>query len=268
METIEVRNGDVRLATTSVPGDDRGPSLVLMHGLGGSRRVMAKVAAHLPGWRVVSMDLRGHGRSTTAPWDFAAAVSDVDAVVEHFGLRRPYVGGHSLGGMVALQYALAGRPVAGAINIDGWGPGIASRYVGEDEAFVNAQLDLYATGRLSSRVARAVVALSRQTREGTMRSVLALLDRADVVGWHQQAPCPSLAINAIAPTSGLNARLLGADMVRLQQAHREGLRRDLAALAQRRRDFTVVEVNATHGLVTTHPALVAAAIRGFHEQQT
>jgi pimeloyl-ACP methyl ester carboxylesterase len=266
--TIEVRNGDIRLATSDVRGpDDSSPSLVLMHGLGGSRRGMQKVAAHLPGWRVVSMDLRGHGRSDSAPWDFAGAVGDVEAVVDHFRLERPYVGGHSLGGMVALQYALSGHPVAGVINIDGWGPGIAGRFLDEDEAVVNAQLDLFATGKLSSRAAQAMVGLTRQTREGTTRSVLALLNRADVVAWHAAVPCRSLAFNAVAPASAVMARVLGAEMSRLQSAHRQGLRRDLAALAQQRRDVTVVEVDATHGLITTHPAIVASAITAFHEQR-
>ncbi len=264
--TIEVRHGDLRIATTDSGPNDGGPSLVLMHGLGGSRRGMEKVAARLPGWRVVNMDLRGHGRSGTAPWDFAGAVNDVRAVADHFELSDPYVGGHSLGGMVALQYALAGHPVAGVVNIDGWGPGIAGRYLGEDESVVNAHLDLFATGRLASRAANAVVSLTRQSREGTTRSVLALLDRADVVAWHAAAPCRSLAFNAVAPMGGLGSRVIGADMARLQVAHREGLRRDLATLASENPHVMVVEVDATHALITTHPHLVADAITTFHER--
>lgn len=258
---MKVRNGDVVLDATDRGGS--GPALVLMHGLGGSQRAMAKVASRLHGWRVITMDLRGHGRSTTAAWDFPNAVSDLDAVVAHFQLENPYVGGHSLGGMVALQYALAGRPVAGVINIDGWGPGVAKRYLGEDEALVEARLDRIATGDLSSRRAQAVAALSRQSREGTTRQVLALLNRADIVAWHGALSCRVLAFNATAPAGRVVTRLLGPEMARLQDSHRQGLRRDLAALTNP--NLTVVEVAASHRLIATHPALVASAINAFHE---
>jgi pimeloyl-ACP methyl ester carboxylesterase len=263
---VKVRNGSLSLAVTDIGGPQApGPALVLMPGLGLARKRMEAVAGRLPGWRVLNMDLRGHGGSDTAPFDFPSAVGDVRAVVEHFGLERPYVGGHSLGGMIAIQYALTGHPVAGVINIDGWGPGIASRYLGEDEDVVNAHLDVFATGKLASRTARAIIRLTRQSREGTTRAVLAQLDRADVVAWQGALTCRSLAFNAIAPSSKFMIRMLGPDMARLQESHRAGLRRDLAALAQGRPQLTVAELDATHALITTHPDEVAAAIRSFHE---
>jgi pimeloyl-ACP methyl ester carboxylesterase len=261
---VVVTNGAVRLATSEVRGD--GPSIVLMHGLGDTSRALTKVASRLTGWRVVTMDLRGHGRSTTAPWDFPRAVSDVDAVIAHYALDSPYVGGHSLGGMVALQYALSGRPVSGAINIDGWGPGVAERYLDEDAALVTERLNRIATGELPSRVARLLASRSRQSREGTTRQVLGVLHGADVVAWHREAPCRSLAFNAIAPVGNLIRRVLGEEMARLQDAHRQGLRRDLAALARGRTQVSVVEVQATHALVKTHPDDVASAIRDFHRR--
>ncbi len=249
----------VRLATADLGGD--GPSIVLMHGLGGSSKTMRKVASRLGSWRVITMDLRGHGQSTTAPWGFPNAVSDLQAVIDHYELERPFVGGHSLGGMVALQYALAGRPVAGAINIDGWGPGADQRFLGEDPALVADSLDRIAAGQLS-RAGRLLTARARQTREGTTGQVMRLLRDADVVAWHRDAPCPSLAINAIAPSRTLGW-VMGSETARLQAAHRLGLRRDLTALALANPLVSVVEIDATHGMVTTHPEAVAAAIDEF-----
>ena len=266
---VTVRSGDVSLAVVDWPHPDvDAPTIVLMHGLGATQRSMSKVAEHLPEWRVITMDLRGHGKSSSAPWDFPSAIADLDAVVAHFDLERPYIGGHSLGGMVALQYALAGRPVAGVVNIDGWGPGIASRYLGMDETMVEARLDQIATGDLSSRLAQAVAGLSRQSREGTTHQVLALLNRADVVAWHRAVTVDSLAFNALAPAGRVVVTLMGKKMARMQDSHRQGLRRDLATAAKERPNLTVVEVDATHSLITTHPKVVAAAINEFHRQRT
>jgi pimeloyl-ACP methyl ester carboxylesterase len=257
-----VDNGAVRIATSDVGGG--GPALVLMHGLGPDRSSLDKLVAHLGSWRVITMDLRGHGESTSGPWDFDAAVSDVETVVRHYGLERPWVGGHSLGGMIALRYAIAGHPVAGVVNIDGWGPGVVERYLDEDPDVVARELDRYADGL--PLVARLLMSRTRLAREGTYRAVLRLLYGTDVVAWHREAPCPSLAFNAVAPNGRLQGLLLGGRMGKLQPSLRRGLRRDLAALAQERPDVKVAEVDAQHFVITSHPALVAAEIDGFRDE--
>jgi pimeloyl-ACP methyl ester carboxylesterase len=257
--TIQVPGQDVSVHATDWGGTAE-PAVVLLPGFGMTQRSLAAVATRLAPRRVVTADLRGHGRSTSGPWSFAAAVDDLTAVVQCLGLQSPAVGGHSLGGMIALRYAMAGRPTAGVVNLDGWGPGVASRFVGQDPAVVDAHLAQVATGELAPRLARLLVSRSRQGREGMTRQLMADLHHADVVAWHAAAPCRSLAVNAVAP-EGLAVRLLmGRQTSRLQRAHREGLRRDLALLARARPEVTVVEVAATHRLITTEPDVVATAI--------
>jgi pimeloyl-ACP methyl ester carboxylesterase len=258
---VTVSNGPVQLATTDFGGS--GPDLVLMHGLGLTRRALQKVARLLTGWRVITMDLRGHGESTTAPWDFDLAVSDLDAVVGSYGLQLPYVGGHSLGGMVALRCSLAGRPVAGAINVDGWGPGLPAHYLDEDLTAITEYLEQAGEGHLPSRRASLVVRRGRQWREGTTQQVLRLLHGADVVDWHAQAPCPTLAVYATQLTGRAERWLMGAEYARRQDAHRRGLRLELAALVGRSPLVRLAEVDAGHGLCATRPGDVAAAIEAF-----
>ncbi|MGA8257393.1 MAG: alpha/beta hydrolase [Nocardioides sp.] len=260
-----VQHGAVRLATTDHGGGvarDR-PDLVLMPGLGLTRGSLDRLIERLSGWRVITMDLRGHGASTTAPWSFEAAVDDLHHVVLDYGLERPFIGGHSLGGMIALRYALAGHQSEGAINIDGWGPGIASRFVGADPAVVDLRLDELADGVLPSRLGTWISARTRAGREGTMLAVMRELRRADIVAWHAEAPVPSLALHAVAPPARSVGWMLGREMVHLQRAHHAGLSRDLAAVAAQRTDVSVVEVDATHALFRTHPHEVAAAIDDF-----
>lgn len=93
----------------------------MLHGLGGStyswRLVAPKLARR---FRVVSIDLRGHGRSDK-PFDTAYAPTAqaelIRDAIRQLGLRRVTVAGHSFGGLVALvaavqQQAEGGGPIA------------------------------------------------------------------------------------------------------------------------------------------------------------
>lgn len=72
--------------------------------------------AFAPGYRVVSMDLAGHGASghSRTVWSLDGLADDVAAVVTDLGLERLVLVGHSMGGPVALLAAsrLGGRAEA------------------------------------------------------------------------------------------------------------------------------------------------------------
>lgn len=86
-----------------------GEALVLIHGGLGDLRMWDPLAQALAGdYRVVRCDLRGFGRSTTEHVEFAYW-ADVAALLDHLGVDRAHVVGQSIGGSVALDFALA-RP--------------------------------------------------------------------------------------------------------------------------------------------------------------
>jgi pimeloyl-ACP methyl ester carboxylesterase len=97
-----------------------GEAMVLVHGITESRRMWDPVTELLAAqWRVVRVDLRGHGESERhAPYDAVTMAADVAAVVEHLGLDRPLLVGHSLGGVVVTAYGGAGHPARGIVNVD------------------------------------------------------------------------------------------------------------------------------------------------------
>lgn len=116
---MQVAVEDVRIEVDCV--GDHGPDLVLVHGLGGSRRTWSDLAPLLARHaRVHIPDLRGCGDSTrgTAPYTLSRAADDIDGVARALGLSRYIVVGHSLGGVI-VQDLLTRHPsaVAGAVLI-------------------------------------------------------------------------------------------------------------------------------------------------------
>lgn len=86
-----------------------GDPLVLLHGLFGSLENLGGVAQRLQDrWQIHALDQRNHGRSPhTDEMDYAAMAEDVVAYLDDQGLDRVALLGHSMGGKVAMQVALA-----------------------------------------------------------------------------------------------------------------------------------------------------------------
>ncbi len=94
-----------------ISGPDDGPAVLLLHGWGSNARLMAPIAAALSDrYRVVNIDLPGHGLTPPppAPW----GVAEHAALIAHLirtRIGRPVVLiGHSNGGRIGLY--LAGEP--------------------------------------------------------------------------------------------------------------------------------------------------------------
>ncbi len=94
----------------------RGPAVVLLHGLTGSRAYLRPYAEQLARThRVVAIDLPGHGGSDMVePFSFPAAARTLADAGAAVGVERPVVLGHSFGVPLAVAWA-AERPVAGVV---------------------------------------------------------------------------------------------------------------------------------------------------------
>lgn len=83
--------------------------VVLLHSFGGSSIHWKAQVEHLQkDRRVVTIDLRGHGKSdTSATQDYSveSQAKDVAALTDSLGLTRFVLVGHSMGGSVAIAYA-------------------------------------------------------------------------------------------------------------------------------------------------------------------
>ena len=86
-----------------------GPPTILLHGLFGTATNFATIQKRLAvGRRVVAMDLRNHGRSGhDGRMDYGIMAADVVETMDDLGLAAASLVGHSMGGKVVMQLALA-----------------------------------------------------------------------------------------------------------------------------------------------------------------
>lgn len=126
-EVQRVRLGDGAQLSALVQPRGKGPTLVLVHGSFGDAHAFDRLIPRLDpglGLRLVLPILRGRGES----WPPAAVGSgielftdDVRQTLDALGIDSFYIGGHSLGGMVALDMLrVCPDRVRGVLAMEGW----------------------------------------------------------------------------------------------------------------------------------------------------
>ena len=126
--------------------DGEGEPVILIHGY----RATGSLNWKMPGivrmlsddYRVIVMDVRGHGKSEDAPDDAYGieAVHDVIRLMDHVGIQKAHIAGYSMGGMITIKLVtMYPRRVRSAI-VGGMGwvsPGsITPRTDNPDDKFV------------------------------------------------------------------------------------------------------------------------------------
>lgn len=109
-------------------GSRDGIALVLLHGTGASLHTWEPWVERLsPLYRIVTLDLPAHGLTGATPdgdYGRAGMIGAIDAVVTNVGLPRFVIGGNSMGGEMAMAYALAyPERIRGLILVDAAGLG-------------------------------------------------------------------------------------------------------------------------------------------------
>ena len=110
-----------------------GYPLVLAHGLAATKEMWdGQIGPFMERYRVVVYDVRGHGESDSPPVDDAGytmdqLVDDQKALMDHLGIEEAYIGGLSLGGMIAMRFALKYPRATRALLLCDTSPGMGTQ---------------------------------------------------------------------------------------------------------------------------------------------
>lgn len=85
-----------------------GDAVVFIHGLGSDLRVWdAQFPFFAQHYRALRYDIRGHGQSALPAREPYAHADDLKALMDYCGIWRAHLMGHSMGGEIAINFALA-----------------------------------------------------------------------------------------------------------------------------------------------------------------
>ena len=137
-----------------------GPPLVIMHGLFGSARNWRTIAERLAGrFHVYAVDLRNHGESAHGDtMSFSEMIDDLRVFLDAQGLERTAMLGHSVGGKVAMLFALLyGQHLDRVIVVDIAPFAYAHTYLPEVRAMKGVDLDAVTSrADADARLGRAI----------------------------------------------------------------------------------------------------------------
>lgn len=146
--------GEVELA---IWRSGEGPDpVVCLHGITAQHRAFSAVAGELgPSRPLVGVDLRGRGDSAKPPSGYGldAHAGDVIRVLDHLGLERAVIAGHSMGAFVGLKAALSYPDrVRALVLLDGGWPRVEQRGEPSEEEKMEAEAIEEGLARAFSRL--------------------------------------------------------------------------------------------------------------------
>ena len=201
------REDGVRIYYDAVGEGDETP-LVLSHGFGESTQMWAaNVSALAANRRVITWDLRGHGRSDSPEqqdlYSAEASVADLAALLDETGTTRAVVGGLSLGGYLSLRFYQAHSRRTEALILCDTGPGFRNDQAREEwNARARAQAD-----RIDREGLPAPDAAQHKSAAGVARAARGILTQHDATVIES---LPSITVPTLVLVGSRDTPFLGA----------------------------------------------------------
>lgn len=129
MPTLRTNGIDLHYETAG-----QGEPLLLLHGLGSrSEDWQLQLPAFAGRYRVITADMRGHGRTSKPPGPYSVPMmaADVFGLLDGLGVESAHVAGLSMGGMIAFQMAVDRPERVRSLVIINSGPELVARTFNE-----------------------------------------------------------------------------------------------------------------------------------------
>ena len=258
------RSGKAGATAYSVRG--QGDAVVLVHGVGLARDIWQPQLTALAGrFQVVTYDMLGHGGSDLPPEGvtLAAYAEQLRALLDHLEIERANVVGHSMGALVATEFALAlparCRSIAALNAVFQRSP--------EQRAAVESRAALLKTAGIRETIAPTLQRWFGDPVPADLQDAAALTERllrsVDPLGYARTyelfARSDRVHVDRL-PTLAPPALFMTADG---DLNSSPSMSRAMAALAPRSR-AQVIE-GARHMMPVTHPGVVNDALLAFLE---
>jgi pimeloyl-ACP methyl ester carboxylesterase len=184
------------------------PAILLVHGWGSDRSAMKRILEWAQNSRrTVAVDLRGFGESDAPEQSYSieAFSDDLAFMAAHLGLGKPIIVGHSMGGMIALDFAsrLPEQTSAAVVLesmilapqlLDGLRP-ILAGIRNEDFREVVARLMSYLCGpRFDPQERSRLVAVARSCHQHVLTSAMEGILAFDSEEVTREVKCPLLYV--------------------------------------------------------------------------
>lgn len=141
-ELLTVRGMGTRVARC---GNENLPPLVMLHGFTGSVAGWKETIEELlDDYHVVAIDLIGHGK-TAAPetaerYRMEEQIADLHEVLQQLGIKKPVLLGYSMGGRVALGYAVTYPQEVACLILESSSPGLRTEEERSTRRIADAKL--------------------------------------------------------------------------------------------------------------------------------
>jgi 3-oxoadipate enol-lactonase len=217
----------------------KGTPLVLIHGYPLDHTSWDEVASLLEKeFDVILPDLRGFGQSTTVdtPYTISVMADDLAGLLDHLGIEKVALAGHSMGGYVALAFAKKYPQRVSGLGLVS-SQAVADSPEGKDRRYHTAAdvaekgLDVVVEAMTPKLSADASVqafvrdVIGKQSKSGVIGALKAMAEREDLMPYLSSATFPVLLIHGnadvlipIERATEIKAVLPSAQLVELQGA--------------------------------------------------
>lgn len=263
MPTVTTHYGTVYFTDIGKETDNV-PPVVLVHGAAASHLVWPATLRRIPGRRVLSIDLPGHGRSAGLTLekpgceyveDYAASVAQL---LQALALETAIIIGHSMGGAVAQQLALDyASNVAGLVLV---GTGAILRV--NPEILASAQTDLPAVADMIVKWAWSRSAVTDDTARLKAQDRAQILANPPAIVYGDYLACSRFDVRERLAEISAPTLVVGGDQDKMTPL---ALSESLAESIQHSTLVTVV--GGGHMMMLEQSATVVSAIKTWIAEQ-